>query len=350
MKKALMKDSFKEIKNTHRRFLSILLMAFLGVGFFAGIRATSPDMVDTIDKYYKEQNVYDIQVISTLGLTNDDIDAISKIEGVEKAIGEYEIDGEVEIDNKEIVTKVIGIDEINKQKLLEGRLPENIKECVVESNFLSLNNKKIGDDLMKKFLTFIIILVLLALVVFLGFKLLDKGESNENEIIDNTVNEEKNNTSNNKSDSNTTSQSEENQEYNTTIYIGTEDNFEEFTVNIDKSGSATYQASQILEAIGDILGYRLIANDITDGKGGMTIDFNSNSAPFNTNDSYIGNEQYTTNDDLAFTIFDSIEKTLQEYFGQNLDVWFSLDSGSITINDVTIPITEPYQGSNYYLK
>lgn len=203
---------------------------------------------------------------------------------------------------------------------------------------------------MKKFLTFIIILVLLALVVFLGFKLLDKGESNENEIIDNTVNEEQNNTSNNKSDSNTTSQSEENQEYNTTIYIATEDNFEEFTVNIDESGSATYQASQILEAIGDILGYRLIANDITDGKGGMTIDFNSNSAPFNTNDSYIGNEQYTTNDDLAFTIFDSIEKTLQEYFGQNLDVWFSLDSGSITINDVTIPITEPYQGSNYYLK
>ena len=203
---------------------------------------------------------------------------------------------------------------------------------------------------MKKFLTFIIILVLLALVVFLGFKLLDKGESNENEIIDSTVNEEQNNTSNNKSDSNTTSQSEENQEYNTTIYTGTEDNFEEFNLDIDKSGSSTYQASQILEAIGDILGYRLIANDITDGKGGMTIDFNSNSAPFNTNDSYIGNEQYTTNDDLAFTIFDSIEKTLQEYFGQNLDVWFSLDSGSITINDVTIPITEPYQGSNYYLK
>ena len=204
---------------------------------------------------------------------------------------------------------------------------------------------------MKKLLTFIIILVLLALVVFLGFKLLDKGESNENEIIDNTVNEEQNNTSNNETNSDTNSQTEENQEYNTIIYIGTEDNFEEFNLNIDKSGSATYQASQILEAIGDILGYRLIANDITDGKGGMTIDFNSNSAPFNTNDSYIGNEQYTTtNDNLAFTIFDSIEKTLQEYFGQNLDVWFSLDSGSITINDVTIPITEPYQGSNYYLK
>lgn len=147
MKKALMKDNFKEIKKTHRRFLSILLMAFLGVGFFAGIRATSPDMVDTIDKYYKEQNVYDIQVISTLGLTNEDIDAISNIEGVEKAIGEYEVDGEVEIENKEIVTKVIGIAEINKPKLLEGRLPENINECVVETNFLSFNNKKIGDTI-----------------------------------------------------------------------------------------------------------------------------------------------------------------------------------------------------------
>ncbi len=69
MKKALMKDSIKEIKNTYKRFLSILLMAFLGVGFFAGIKATSPDMVNTIDKFYKDQNVYDIQVISTLGLT-----------------------------------------------------------------------------------------------------------------------------------------------------------------------------------------------------------------------------------------------------------------------------------------
>ena len=50
MKKALLKDSFKEIKNTYKRFISIALMSLLGVGFFAGIRATSPNMVDTIDK------------------------------------------------------------------------------------------------------------------------------------------------------------------------------------------------------------------------------------------------------------------------------------------------------------
>lgn len=74
LKKALLKDSFKEIKVSYKRFISILLMALLGVGFFAGLRATSPDMVNTIDKYFKDQNVYDIEVLSTLGLTNGDLE------------------------------------------------------------------------------------------------------------------------------------------------------------------------------------------------------------------------------------------------------------------------------------
>lgn len=147
MKKALMKDSIKEIKNTYRRFLSILLMAFLGVGFFAGVRATSPDMINTIDKYYDEQNVYDIQIMSTLGLTESDLNEISKIENVDTAIGTYETDGKVEIDNAEIITKVMCIEDINKPKLLEGKLPENKDECVVEQNFLTRTNKKIGDTI-----------------------------------------------------------------------------------------------------------------------------------------------------------------------------------------------------------
>ena len=70
IKKALLKDTFKEIKKSYKRFISILLMALLGVGFFAGLRATSPDMVDSIDTYYKNQNVYDIEIMSTLGLTD----------------------------------------------------------------------------------------------------------------------------------------------------------------------------------------------------------------------------------------------------------------------------------------
>ena len=147
MKKALMKDSVKEIKNTYKRFLSILLMAFLGVGFFAGIRATSPDMVDTIDKYYDNQNVYDIQVMSTLGLTEDDINEISKIENVDKVIGTYETDGKLEIDKVEEIVKVMCVEDINKPRLLEGKLPEASNECVVEPNFLSQTGKNIGDTI-----------------------------------------------------------------------------------------------------------------------------------------------------------------------------------------------------------
>lgn len=145
MKKALFKDSIKEIKNTYKRFISILLMAFLGVGFFAGMRATSPDMVDTIHNFYNENQVYDIQILSTLGLTDDDIEAIAKIDNVEKIVATYEVDGKVEIENKENITKVMCIEDLNKPILLQGKLPENQNECVVEEKFLQYNNKEIGD-------------------------------------------------------------------------------------------------------------------------------------------------------------------------------------------------------------
>ena len=89
MKKALLKDSLIQIKKTSKRFISMLLMAFMGVGFFAGIRATSPDMKKTMDSYLDTQNVFDIQIVSTLGLTEDDISALSNIENVEKVYGLY---------------------------------------------------------------------------------------------------------------------------------------------------------------------------------------------------------------------------------------------------------------------
>lgn len=146
-KKALYKDVFKEIKNTYKRFISILLMAFLGVGFFAGIRATSPDMIDTIHKYYETQNVYDIQVVSTLGLTQEDVDAIKEIEGIENVVGTYETDGKIEINESELIAKVMCIEDINKPILLEGRMPEKSTECVVEEGFLKATNKKIGEEI-----------------------------------------------------------------------------------------------------------------------------------------------------------------------------------------------------------
>ncbi len=147
MKKALVKDTIKEIKNTYRRFISILLMALLGVGFFAGIRASSPDMLSTIDNFFKESNVYDIEVISTLGLTEQDIEELKNIKNVEQVYGTYSQDSIINIEDTESVAKILCVEEVNKPLLKEGRLPQNENECVVEPEFLESNNKKIGDKL-----------------------------------------------------------------------------------------------------------------------------------------------------------------------------------------------------------
>ena len=147
MKKALLKNSFREIITSYKRFISLLLIALLGVGFFAGLRASSPDMVDSVDKYYKNQNMYDIEVISTLGLTDGDINAIKEIENVENVYGTYSEDILVKTDNEEIVSKVLTIEDVNKPKLIEGKMPENPDECVVEKSFLTNTKKNIGDTI-----------------------------------------------------------------------------------------------------------------------------------------------------------------------------------------------------------
>ena len=147
VKRALLKDTFKEIVKSYKRFISILLMALLGVGFFAGLRASSPDMVDSIDTYYKNQNVYDIEIMSTLGLTNDDINTLSNIENVENVYGTYSKDGTIKTTDKEIVSKILCVDDVNKPVLVEGSMPENVDECVVEEGFLKETDKKIGDTI-----------------------------------------------------------------------------------------------------------------------------------------------------------------------------------------------------------
>lgn len=146
MKKSLLKDSIREIKNTYKRFLSILLIVLLGVVFFAGIRATSPDMKDSVDTYFDDQNMMDIQVMSTLGLTDDDIIALPQIEGVKQVVPTYSFDASVKVEEKDIVVKVSAMpEEMNKVKLIEGSMPVNQDECVVETLFLSGTGYKIGD-------------------------------------------------------------------------------------------------------------------------------------------------------------------------------------------------------------
>ena len=146
MEKSLLKDSVRQIKNTFKRFLSIVAIVLLGVGFFAGITATSPDMKDTIDTYFDDEDVMDIEVISTLGLTDEDIEALKKVDGTKEVVGTYSIDATFSNDKKEYVVKIESMpDTINNVILKEGSLPQNADECVVESSLLTMTGYKIGD-------------------------------------------------------------------------------------------------------------------------------------------------------------------------------------------------------------
>ena len=134
MKKSLLKNNFREISKNKRRFISMLVMAFLGVGFFAGLVATSPDMLDSLDKYADKSNFYDINIISTLGITDDDIQAVKNIDGVENAYGIQTKDSMVKIDNKESVCKVIEYNEnVNTPVVIAGRQIENDNECLLDN-------------------------------------------------------------------------------------------------------------------------------------------------------------------------------------------------------------------------
>ena len=148
MKKALLKDCFKEIIKGFKRFISILLIVLLGVGFFAGIKATSPDMKFTLDTYFDDKNVMDIQVISTLGLTDEDITELEKLDLIDDAQGTYQTDAMVTAGDKQFVVKLESLaSSINDLQVTSGRLPENQNECVVEEAFLQGTEYNIGDTI-----------------------------------------------------------------------------------------------------------------------------------------------------------------------------------------------------------
>lgn len=146
MKTKLLKHIFMKIKDNYKRFLSLICMAFLGVGFYAGIQSSSPDMLKTLDNFYDENNVYDISVISNVGLTEDDLLKLSKIKNVELAINIQEKDTYLEIEENNYVVKLIEYNsQMNNVYIKEGRLPKNSNEVSVDNALLENNNLKLGD-------------------------------------------------------------------------------------------------------------------------------------------------------------------------------------------------------------
>lgn len=147
MKNAMQKDFWREIQHTRSRFFSMMILVALSVAFLSGLKATAPDMKKTGDDYLDSLHLADIQVLSTLGLTDDDITSLRAQDKVEDAEGEYVIDAFASSDSLDAVVKVLSLTGrgINEVLLRGGRMPERADECVVEENMLSLMNIEIGD-------------------------------------------------------------------------------------------------------------------------------------------------------------------------------------------------------------
>lgn len=167
--KVLITDALRTVEKTQSRFISIIAIVALGISFFAGMNATAPDMLETVEKYIVDTNAADIQIISTAGLTDDDIAVIKSIGGVENVVGEKFVDGVVKVngdpvndtDGSEMTVRALPIDLdklantsagiadssfMNRPQLVEGSWPTSANQCLVDSSTLSTPDEfKIGS-------------------------------------------------------------------------------------------------------------------------------------------------------------------------------------------------------------
>ena len=136
--KALHKEFLMEIRKSKARFISIFFIVALGVAFFSGIQASSPDMRYSGDAYYDENSLMDLKVMGTLGLTDEDVKALQELDGVELAEGAYSTDAMCGEGEKQKVLHVESLNqEVNKITPSEGRIPENSGEIFLDSAFAS---------------------------------------------------------------------------------------------------------------------------------------------------------------------------------------------------------------------
>lgn len=142
MRKALLKDSLREIKKTFSRFLAILAIVAISIAFFTGIKITCPDMKNTADRYYDNYRLMDFHLVSNVGFNSEDIQFIKKMNPVKGVSPSYTIDAIIDAKNSNSVVRIhslvqkefqSGEDYINRPLLISGRLPEKSGECVIEN-------------------------------------------------------------------------------------------------------------------------------------------------------------------------------------------------------------------------
>ena len=143
-KNRLLTDFIREVRHTYSRFLSILLLSALAVAFLVGLRATAPDMEYTADNYYDSHHLMDGYVMSTMGLTQEDLQALAQADGVDQVEGAWSVDATA-VDS--IVSMRSMPEELNLLNVVEGLLPQQADECVTEQMLLTALGLEIGDTL-----------------------------------------------------------------------------------------------------------------------------------------------------------------------------------------------------------
>ena len=143
MKRTYRKNVLRTVRGSLSRFLAITAIVALGVGFFAGLLATTPDMRYSADRFFDDTALFDVRVVGTLALTDDDVEAIRAVEGVEELMPAYSADALVSDEGGEAQVArfhSVPLDEIeerepegylNRIEVIEGRLPVKDDECVV---------------------------------------------------------------------------------------------------------------------------------------------------------------------------------------------------------------------------
>ena len=151
MKKAYLKDIVREIKRTRKRYISIIAIVILGVAFYVGINTSSPDMLDTYNKYINDYNMYDLNLVSTVGFEKDDLEAIENIDKIDYIESVKSIYAITKKEDKEKVINVISAPKeitdktINKIELVDGEYPTEKNQIVLDNNLSG--EYKIGDTI-----------------------------------------------------------------------------------------------------------------------------------------------------------------------------------------------------------
>ena len=155
MHRATGKDTLRTIRRSLSRYLSIALIIAIGVAFFAGLTSSGSDMRLTADQYYTDTHTQDMQILSTLGFSQADLDAIAAIDGVDRVVGSYFVDC-LTISPDNFLTRVLSLPDdpwqgnegyLNRLALLEGRVPKYDNECVIDQNIRDKYGFRLGDTL-----------------------------------------------------------------------------------------------------------------------------------------------------------------------------------------------------------